>query len=1009
MNKRDSNLRRLIFKEELHLLKEKQYIDELDYHKIHNAYHLYLDDEAKLQRLIDADLQQQEPVRTNPKPIKTKIVQTPEQIRERNISWALILGVILLFIGGLVFGTSNWSSMNNLIKVLFVSLVSIVFFASSYIADKYLNIKKTAFAFMTLGSLFLPVSIISIGFFELLGTWLSFYGEGKYLFGFIGSLICLPLYTYLAAKYKHRLFVWFTFLSATISIGFLLGMTYLPRDFFYLGIMIYNGLLLFAYHKLKNIEKFSLFTVELPVYAQLNLIISTLLMLFFFENALFYSFNILITAALYISMVFVNKTKHYHYIFTLLFVYGMYQLIENSFLQYINYIGFAFIGILYVIFQQYAHQKASIQRIFQITSAIVSFFAFIFISVQGLLLRSDEDSIVLCLAYVIISINYMYLAYIAKLPIFRYLAPIFLMIAGLQSYFILFKGHDGTYLELYLFIIATFMYTVFYLKNSFLFTRPITKSSFIVSIGTMLLTILMAVGSEEFTHASILLLAFGFIALITYKHTQNGTLKKVSSWANPISWGLSWMSIFDYLAQHSVFYRYHVEIMGHLAIGGLILLGFSYFWKSRKQWTLDLSTFLIALSVYTLSMLSTPLGWHDHPVMSSLILLVGIYLYILLVYKMKLPCLWTLVSITSIAFLSSLAHVFKLENNNTLAVIHFLLIPIILLGVYEFIGRKVQELKPYFFWSAHAFLVPVFFVSTFYVIISTLQPMILLFALLPYIYSTLKQTKEWEIKIFLYAAFTTLPFIVYLNIRYYNLDSILTGEHLFLIVTGIIAILWLSVNETWKKRIDWYAIPQSILGLLIFIFLVNDLSIINMVLFILDTIFILFLLHRRKWTLYTIIPLSFSTIFFLENLAYMEKHLQVGFILILFFVLHVFGNRTNKQLISSKTKPISIDWYTITSCSYIIMLFVIISNHDPLWLKLIPALLVVYFLYTLINRFITILEKLIVKTITAVSILLPYYVTLAEFEWNPYIKTEMYVLPFIVLTILLSTYVLTIY
>ena len=472
--------------------------------------------------------------------------------------------------------------MNNLIKVLFVSLVSIVFFASSYIAEKYLNIKKTAFAFMTLGSLFLPVSIISIGFFELLGTWLSFYGEGKYLFGFIGSLICLPLYTYLAAKYKHRLFVWFTFLSATISIGFLLGMTYLPRDFFYLGIMIYNGLLLFAYHKLKNIEKFSLFTVELPVYAQLNLIISTLLMLFFFENALFYSFNILITAALYISMVFVNKTKHYHYIFTLLFVYGMYQLIENSFLQYINYIGFAFIGILYVIFQQYAHQKASIQRIFQITSAIVSFFAFIFISVQGLLLRSDEDSIVLCLAYVIISINYMYLAYIAKLPIFRYLAPIFLMVAGLQSYFILFKGHDGTYLELYLFIIATFMYTVFYLKNSFLFTRPITKSSFIVSIGTMLLTILMAVGSEEFTHASILLLAFGFIALITYKHTQNGTLKKVSSWANPISWGLSWMSIFDYLAQHSVFYRYHVEIMGHLAIRRINIARFQLFLEIKK-------------------------------------------------------------------------------------------------------------------------------------------------------------------------------------------------------------------------------------------------------------------------------------------------------------------------------------------------------------------------------------------------------------------------------------------
>ena len=440
MNKKDSHLRRQIFREELRHLKEKQYIDELDYQRIRYAYQLYLDEEDTLEIQSDSDLQQQKPVKKNPKPIKPKIIQTPEQIRERNISWALILGVILLFIGGLVFATSNWSSMNNLIKVLFVSLVSIIFFASSYIADKYLNIKKTAFAFMTLGSLFLPVSIISIGFFELLGTWLSFYGEGKYVFGFIGSLICLPLYIYLAAKYKHRLFVWFTFLSATMSVGFLLGMTYLPKDFFYLGIMIYNGLLLFAYHKLKKIEKFALFTVELPVYAQLNLIVSTLLMLFFFENAVFYSFNILLTAALYISMVFVNQTKHYHYIFTLLLVYGMYQFIENSFLQSINYIGFAAIGILYILFQQVANQKASIQKIFQLTSAIVSFCAFIFISVQGLLLRSDEDSVVLCVAYVIIAVNYMYLAYIVKRPIFQYLAPIFLMVAGLQSYFILFKG-----------------------------------------------------------------------------------------------------------------------------------------------------------------------------------------------------------------------------------------------------------------------------------------------------------------------------------------------------------------------------------------------------------------------------------------------------------------------------------------------------------------------------------------------------------------------------------------
>src|SRR5690606_26467604 len=139
-------------------------------------------------------------------------------------------------------------------------------------------------------------------------------------------------------------------------------------------------------------------------------------------------FNILLTAALYISMVYVNKTKHYHYIFTLLFVYGMYQLIENTYLESIRYIGFAFIGILYLLVQKYADKADHFKRMFQITSAIISFCAFLFISIQGLLLRSDEDSFVLFAAYIMIAINYVYLSNIAKPRIFRFLAPFFLII-----------------------------------------------------------------------------------------------------------------------------------------------------------------------------------------------------------------------------------------------------------------------------------------------------------------------------------------------------------------------------------------------------------------------------------------------------------------------------------------------------------------------------------------------------------------------------------------------------
>ncbi|WP_338453079.1 hypothetical protein R4Z09_15130 [Niallia oryzisoli] len=993
--------RRQVFREELQQLKENHYINEADFQKINQAYVLYVQELDEQQSILEeAARKKQTLTKEKAKPMKTKTAPTPEQIRERNISWALILGVILLFIGGLVFGTSNWSTMNNLFKVILVSMVSGVFFASSYVADKYLHIHKTAFAFMTLGSLFLPISIISIGFFALLGSWLSFYGGGKYLLGFMGSIICLSMYAYLASKYKHRLFVWFSYLTATIGVGFLLGMTYLPRDFFYFGIMLYNALLLFGFHKWKNNQRFTLFIKELPVYAQLNLIVSTLLLLFFYENETFYSFNLLITAALYISMVYVNKTKYYHYIFTLLFVYGMYQLIENSFLQHINYIGVALIGILYLMVQKYTNKENELKMIFQITSAIISFCAFVFISIQGLLLRSDEDSIVLFAAYIIIAFNYIYLSNITKTLIFRYFAPIFLISAGLQSYFILFKGVEESYVDLYLFSIAALMFFGFYVKNSITYLIPVKTSSFIVSIATMILMILTAVGSEDLWHASILFFAFGLIALLTFKYPINEKWQKVSTWVYSVSWGCSWICLFDTLDREIPFYRYQVEIMGHLAIGGLLLFTISYVWKSRIQQALDLSTFYTAVTLYTFGMLSTLLEGYEHPFLTSSIYAVGIAIYVLLVYKVKHLGLWTLVSVTSIAFLASLAHVFGLENHNTLAVMHFLLIPIILLGVYEIVGRKVKELRPYYFWTAHAFLVPVLLVAIFYIFFAELQPSILLLGLVPYIFSTLSRVNEWEKRLFLYLGFTVLPFIIYITISFYHWDILFYGEHLFLIVTGIISILWLIGNEAWKKRMDWYLIPQSCLGLVIFIPFTEELNFANLVLVALYTVFTLYLLHRRKWKLFTIIPLLLATIYISVTLTFLEKWMQFGLVLAVFLALHLFGRYGFKLLVSFK--PLQIDWYTLIASIYVLMLFIIIPGTDPLWVKLLPSLLVVYYFYSMINRFEALIVKMIVKTITAISILLPYYVTLAEFEINQYIETELYTLPFILLTIYLS-------
>ncbi|MDA6082974.1 hypothetical protein OSJ97_25895, partial [Escherichia coli] len=58
-----------------------------------------------------------------------------------------------------------------------------------------------------------------------------------------------------------------------------------------------------------------------------------------------YSLNILLTAAVYLSMVYVTGRKEFHFVFSLLIVYGAYQLIENTILHLAGPVLFALIGI----------------------------------------------------------------------------------------------------------------------------------------------------------------------------------------------------------------------------------------------------------------------------------------------------------------------------------------------------------------------------------------------------------------------------------------------------------------------------------------------------------------------------------------------------------------------------------------------------------------------------------------------------------------------------------------
>ena len=197
-----------------------------------------------------------------------------KETKERNITIILSLGIVLILLAGIILATSTWNLMSNGVKTSALLMVSIIFFIMSRLAEKKLKIIKTSFAFWILGNLFLPVILLSIGFFELLGPYLSIGGEGRYIYGIISSAICLMFFAYSIKKYKNTAFTWITLIDSEILFLFILKQLSLSYNMELLMLLLYTLILTGVYHILHKKENIYDFVVEtIKWYAIINIIL----------------------------------------------------------------------------------------------------------------------------------------------------------------------------------------------------------------------------------------------------------------------------------------------------------------------------------------------------------------------------------------------------------------------------------------------------------------------------------------------------------------------------------------------------------------------------------------------------------------------------------------------------------------------------------------------------------------------------------------------------------------
>ncbi|MFD1065977.1 hypothetical protein [Oceanobacillus locisalsi] len=945
------------------------------------------------------------------KPKKEKPVREPktaEQVRERNITWLLILGVSFLLISGLVVATSSWDQMGPLLKVAALLGVAVFFLALSGLSSRFLKIEKTAFAFLTLGSLLLPIAIIGIGFFGLFGEYLTLTGEGRYWLGILCTLVPLPLYAWNAYKTRAKLFVWIFYLFLSFFIGFFLAALQIPVDMFFFLMMLYNGILLVVYHRFQKKEQkvLRVFLPELPAYAQLNLIVSTLLMLFVYNQAVFYSFNVLLTAFLYMAMVFVYQTKGYQFVFVALFAYGIYQLTENSILYTADSLIYALMGAAYLGFAYVMRKDRFARNIFYYTSGIISGFAFLYISFQGLVVRADGDSWFMLLAYIVIAGTYVYLAEVTKRGVFRWIAPAFFMAIGIQFWSLIIEPFFPESILNFIFFYMVILFLSIGFQNRVPYMQAVQKSMYFWSMPVVGITILLKLLLLEFVGIAIMFAILGAIALYMTLVSKKPLEKRITAWAVPIHWLLAMYILYFEFAENSYVYRNQLDIPFQLATAGVILLGISLIWKQRKQQELTRTTFYTGQGSYLLAMLLLFADFAgDDIFVRPVLLFIGIGVMYWLVRFTGQQMLWSLVTTVSLGFYVALLSSFSIDTLS--GFVWFMLgLPIIFLAVEHYLGKWDAHVKPYFFYFAQAVLLfLVLLIAGDSAAQPLLHPAVWLVPLLIYVYTVWAKEKEWQIKVALYAGLLMLVGAVVSFISHYELLSDFSLIYAWLVAGLMITAIWLGMPAIWKRRIDWFLIPYLNLVLAMGVLLAVVQEFWQLISFVGLIVLISYFLHKRKGTVFLVVPLFFS-VYLWQMQGVFEGAVDLWLIYnVGFGVLAAAGSYLFTKLYEAHEGRLqAVDWYSLMAVAYLISALQWAGDLDNIWLTVMPLILFASWFFLQMNRIDHSMPRKICITIGGLAWLAPYYLLLGHYSdaVPKVIYGELQALPILALAILLS-------
>ena len=184
--------------------------------------------------------------------------ETPQLSKEEKKTVTLLnLGVGLVGLSGIILATTNWNIMSDAIKISLLLGIGIMFLILSIISEKTLKIEILAKNYWLLSMLFIILTVIANGYLEIISHWMSFNGEGHYLYtaltAIVTSLLALITYNKYNKKiYKNISYIGIIAALAAILLHFEVEMCII--------LIIVNAVLLLANiiknEEIKNISRF---------------------------------------------------------------------------------------------------------------------------------------------------------------------------------------------------------------------------------------------------------------------------------------------------------------------------------------------------------------------------------------------------------------------------------------------------------------------------------------------------------------------------------------------------------------------------------------------------------------------------------------------------------------------------------------------------------------------------------------------------------------------------------